>query len=96
MHRLPPRFTPLPLTGSQPEFNKHVEELVRESKAFKRNYKGAPLLSSVKAEVEAIVMSDAAAALWQVLSSPDKEFVPKLESCVLAALNTVHSERATH
>jgi len=78
----------------QHAFNKHVEDLVRNSKGVQRRYKGGHLLTSVKQELEAVVINRAAERLWEVLSAPEG-FAPKLETCVLAALNKVHTKRVS-
>ena len=80
----PTPFLPLAL---QPEFLKHVQRLVSSSDALKHHSGGSQLLASLKKELEAEVVSDAALRLFQILSSPDKGFSPKLDACVLLALN---------
>ncbi|KAL4542001.1 hypothetical protein Ndes2526B_g06490 [Nannochloris sp. 'desiccata'] len=75
-----------------PEFNLHVQELVKKSKAIKRE--GPQRQIKLREELEDRVIEDAINKYWEILNSRDKGMAIKIESHVQAALMEVFVEHS--
>lgn len=76
----------------QPEYNLHVQELVKKSKAIKRE--GPQRQIKLREELEDRVIEDAINKYWEILNSRDKGMAIKIESHVQAALMEVFVEHS--
>ncbi|KAL4535602.1 hypothetical protein Ndes2526A_g06422 [Nannochloris sp. 'desiccata'] len=75
-----------------PEYNLHVQELVKKSKAIKRE--GPQRQIKLREELEDRVIEDAINKYWEILNSRDKGMAIKIESHVQAALMEVFVEHS--
>jgi hypothetical protein len=74
----------------QPEFNKHVQELVAKSNAIKAE--GARRQTKLREELEDVVINEAIVKFWEILNSRDQGMATTIESHVQAALMDVLDE----